>query len=712
MPVIALLVEWFGSSPLPYYITALTALAVFVALTFVRESNRTGTWRFDFAFLVIAGLTLLAWRWPNFFWQYPLNPDEGLWVAGALKVKTDWIPWRGFDGATSGPLTAYTLALPALFGARIDFFSARFLGVCLLTLTIGGLYLAVKWLNGGRIARLAVLPAVLLLALTKDWNFLHFSSETVPIFLTTTALAASAYLARENMPERRRIAACAIAGVCLGSAGLAKLQSLPIAFVLLGFVLAGIFFGASRRWKGAIREALVFAASLAIIPAIVTALLGATGELSYAIRSYLQSSVGYVGEGIHLGPSFLFESSASYTAFLVGSLIVVFGGMAIVSWKREALSRRSLSIAVASLFLVAAAGFAIYVPRRPFQHYLLFSVVPVSCSIAAVLRVVRETTFWKDREALVTGSYLSVFLIAALGVSFSSGPSTLVTEISSNSKSPGSKQAVALSRYAPRGSRVAIWGSCPELYVQTGTIMATRYGQMGPIPAGHFRQYYERILMGDLERSRPVAFVDAVHAGAFNFNNRATQGHENFPALAAFVRRNYQFKEEIGGVRIFVANGNAKPAPPETAAKSFEEPAGWMVRFNAGSGAEIYRASGWSGAEPEFTWTEGTSAKLKLPLPDRAAALMLRMKLGGLIHPPELPVQNVAVYANGQKIADWQVKDPADFAAPIPFELTKNAENLEIELRIPEAASPQSLGMSYDGRLLGVRCYFVELRRR
>lgn len=151
-------------------------------------------------------------------------------MAGALKVKTDWVPWRGFDGATSGPLTAYTLALPALFGARIDFFSARFLGVCLLTLTLGGLYFAVKWLNGGRVARLALLPPVLLLALTKDWNFLHFSSETVPILLTTTVLAASAYLARETRPKRRRIAACAIAGVCLGSAGLAKLQSLPIAF--------------------------------------------------------------------------------------------------------------------------------------------------------------------------------------------------------------------------------------------------------------------------------------------------------------------------------------------------------------------------------------------------------------------------------------------------------------------------------------------------
>lgn len=75
-------------------------------------------------------------------------------------------------------------------------------------------------------------------------------------------------------------------------------------------------------------------------------------------------------------------------------------------------------------------------------------------------------------------------------------------------------------------------------------------------------------------------------------------------------------------------------------------------------------------------------------------------------------MQNVAVYANGEKIADWQVSEAADFTAPIPLELTRNAEELNLELRVPDAASPQSLGMSYDGRLLGVRCYSIELRRR
>jgi hypothetical protein len=70
----------------------------------------------------------------------------------------------------------------------------------------------------------------------------------------------------------------------------------------------------------------------------------------------------------------------------------------------------------------------------------------------------------------------------------------------------------------------------------------------------------------------------------------------------------------------------------------------------------------------------------------------------------------VEVYANNQKIADWLVADRKAFTAGIPAELTKSGgKMLNLELRIPKAASPQSLGMNNDGRILGVCCYSIEL---
>jgi hypothetical protein len=135
---------------------------------------------------------------------------------------------------------------------------------------------------------------------------------------------------------------------------------------------------------------------------------------------------------------------------------------------------------------------------------------------------------------------------------------------------------------------------------------------------------------------------------------------------------------------------------------------GKVISFTPDS--ERYRVSGWSITEGSCAWTEGTSARLALPIPADAGPLTVKMTLRGLIQPPTLPSQSVAVYANNQKVADWQVSDGAVFTAEIPAELTKGAgETLSLELRIPNAASPVSLGMNPDGRILGVSCCSIEV---
>jgi hypothetical protein len=136
---------------------------------------------------------------------------------------------------------------------------------------------------------------------------------------------------------------------------------------------------------------------------------------------------------------------------------------------------------------------------------------------------------------------------------------------------------------------------------------------------------------------------------------------------------------------------------------------GQIIQFTPAS--ERYRVSGWSKTEGDFAWTEGTSARLALPIPADAGPLSVKMMLRGLIKPPDLPSQPVEVYANDHKIADWQVADTAAFTAEIPAELTKSGgETLNLHLRIPKAASPKSLGMNEDGRILGVCCYSIELK--
>ena len=89
----------------------------------------------------------------------------------------------------------------------------------------------------------------------------------------------------------------------------------------------------------------------------------------------------------------------------------------------------------------------------------------------------------------------------------------------------------------------------------------------------------------------------------------------------------------------------------------------------------------------------------------------LKMRLAGLTKDPEVPAQPVEVYANGTKVADWQVGDKAEFTALIPPNATGDGNLLKLELKIPKAISPKALGQSQDPRLLGVACFDLVIEK-
>jgi len=127
-----------------------------------------------------------------------------------------------------------------------------------------------------------------------------------------------------------------------------------------------------------------------------------------------------------------------------------------------------------------------------------------------------------------------------------------------------------------------------------------------------------------------------------------------------------------------------------------------------GTSASI-KASGWSKPEEQFTWTEGNTATLVIPVSPTDAQVTLNMRLSGMIKEPEFPAHPVEVYVNDQKIADWQVGNTAPFSAPIPNELTKAGGKLTFTFRMPKAVSPKDLGKGEDPRVLGICVFDLEL---
>jgi hypothetical protein len=136
---------------------------------------------------------------------------------------------------------------------------------------------------------------------------------------------------------------------------------------------------------------------------------------------------------------------------------------------------------------------------------------------------------------------------------------------------------------------------------------------------------------------------------------------------------------------------------------------GMRIAFGQTGGSEPYRSMGWSKSEEKFTWTEGNSAKLLLPIGSRKGALTLRMMMSALTKPTELPFQPVEVLANQRQVAQWQVSSPGEFTTIIPAEAVGAGSTLEIEFRMSKAVSPKALGQSEDPRVLGICVHWLEL---
>jgi hypothetical protein len=548
------------SAPFLYYAIAFAALLGFGVLALFSREGLARRWSSEWLFLMLAGCTVLVWRWPAMLWPYPFNNDEGAFAACALKATQDLAPWRGFDSGSSGPLNSDILALPALFGGEITFFSTRVISLCLLIAAIYVFYFIAKWTQEESISRLAIVPPVTLLSLTRERDFLQYSSEQLPIFLTTIALGGAVFLATRAQTKASRLACCAVSGLVLGSVGFAKLQALPIAFTVLAF-LAGAILLPRRASRAAIwAELVTVIVTLCLVPGLIVLSLWRTGVWRYAIDSYLGSAATYVAGGGRVGMGFLFGTVPSYAVFAACSFLVLAGAL-IALRGRWSVSARFVKVLACAFAFLFVSFVVIYLPGRAFPHYLLFSVLPLSYCVVCVVSLVVKAHFGKGREVLISGVIVAWFVLPALSIALTLHPNLYLRYFLSEAPLAPDRPVYAIAHYAPPGSRVAIWGRMPQFHVFTQTIMATRdYQTGGQIIPGPSRAYARELYLSALRAAPPPVFVDAVAPGSFAYQDRATQGYQTFPELAVFINENYLLKQDVEGIRIFVAK-DGKGAP-------------------------------------------------------------------------------------------------------------------------------------------------------
>jgi hypothetical protein len=115
-------------------------------------------------------------------------------------------------------------------------------------------------------------------------------------------------------------------------------------------------------------------------------------------------------------------------------------------------------------------------------------------------------------------------------------------------------------------------------------------------------------------------------------------------------------------------------------------------------------SSGWSPPENWGTWSAGQQAQVDLRVTPEARSIALEVMAFVL---PQHPAQRVIVSLNGEQVLTTRLTQLQDNHLDIPIpaairEQLVDNDRLTIELQLPDAISPEQLGLNDDSRVMGL----------
>lgn len=547
------LFHWLELHPGAYWVGVVLASGALLAAVFQSLRRPEDAPRRDWVFALLLLFFLLAWRWPAFFWPQGLNPDESQLVSGAITLTRDPVFWRSVDGNTAGPLNFYVLLPLHWLGLPLDYLSARLTG---LLLVWGALFCCYRMLRpslGTATARVGLLPGALFFATVYNGDFIHYSTEHLPLFLFSAA-AGLLWAARDGTNPGRHPAWLA-AGVCMGLLPWSKLQAAPLAaaLALWGVILA---LGDRRHAWPARCARIAWLAAAALTPSFaLLVMVRATGQWEHFVKSYIVNNLAYVGQGgdpVGATRELLdrMQGTWSFPALALASL----GCVLAAALHGLARRQRPGHLFVAGGGFTIVALLCVLTPQRGFLHYLLFLVPPLIWWGAAALGEFRPKASGRAAPALVFLAATLALAAIPVGLRLQGPPLEFLTYLTDRWTRPYDEVGFLLSKLRKPGDTLAVWGWYSHLHVQSGLAQATREAvserqiQESPQRDTYHRPRY----LADLQRNQPAFFVDAVGLRAFGFTRRDTDAHENFPALAGYVAEHYRLIDDAGHARLYV----------------------------------------------------------------------------------------------------------------------------------------------------------------
>jgi hypothetical protein len=146
--------------------------------------------------------------------------------------------------------------------------------------------------------------------------------------------------------------------------------------------------------------------------------------------------------------------------------------------------------------------------------------------------------------------------------------------------------------------------------------------------------------------------------------------------------------------RVYTSKGVEYIPPPLYAPGS-------IIHFGIGGNAEQCLTQGWSGPENGFRWTDGHTAVFTCTLPKPKNDLLLNVTFAPFLG-ADIKSQRLSIFMNGYKLQDVRLTNGwQNITMVIPHNYFEE-EIQRITFDLPDAISPNDLGISTDGRKLGI----------
>lgn len=498
-------------------------------------------------FLVLAILLLVFMRMPVLVFNREINADESQMLSHAITLYEDPVYWRSVDGTTIGPLDNYLLVIPKLFGFQINYTSGRVMG---LTCTIGALlfiFLAMKNWFGESLSRIAIMTPVIFLAFTQETDFVHYSSEQLPVFL----LALTIWLLSKIMEGKNPSPVSTFfLGLTAGMMPFAKLQSVPQAMVI---VLAALwvcyhYFTKTKQ----IKPLLFLLLGGLTFPILLFLWATANHVFGDFIDFYIFGNAIYAGENnwlsipvqmfnlITLSPDFKIYSLVLIVPIILGIVYSFLPN----SYKK---SQTQFVLPATLILLILTAIYAATKSGNTFIHYLNFCIYPW-------ILLAAYGTAKRYKQFTIFSVIMLLWFVGNDAISYRKEHRLNAFESIGGANKLAENQVVKeLKKFTKAGDYMVVWGWQCQYYVEAQLAQGTAENHSERSIFKHALQekYLSRYL-SDLNRTKPAVILDAVGKNSMWVQDKKTQGIENFPALANFIHQHYTLVSDKDDIKLFV----------------------------------------------------------------------------------------------------------------------------------------------------------------